>query len=93
MAILFSLGMPWFIRTVADGGSTNNSYVVITSHGMQYSIIALLFAIGSLYLVVYIAKYKLRKRIGIALMGCYAILVTFMLLNELDIFFPSGKDC
>lgn len=93
LSIVFSLGLPWFIRTVADGASTTNAYVIIASHGMQYSIIALLFAVASLYVVIYIAKYKLRRRIGLALIFCYAILVTFMLLNELDIFFPSGNVC
>ncbi|XP_021706750.1 sodium/potassium/calcium exchanger 4 isoform X1 [Aedes aegypti] len=93
LSIVFSLGLPWFIRTVADGASTTNAYVIIASHGMQYSIIALLFAVGSLYVVIYIGKYKLRRRIGVALIFCYVILVTFMLLNELDIFFPSGIVC
>ncbi|XP_055601043.1 sodium/potassium/calcium exchanger 3-like [Uranotaenia lowii] len=93
LSILFSLGMPWFIRVLADGASATNAYVVIASYGMQYSIISLLFAIASLYLVIYAAKYKLRKRIGLALFLCYGVLVTFMLLNELDVFFSSGNEC
>lgn len=93
LSILFSLGLPWFIRTMADGASSKNAYLVIASYGMQYSIVALLFAIASLYIVVYIAKFKLRKRLGIALFACYGVLVTFMLLNELDIFFASGNKC
>ncbi|XP_058839750.1 sodium/potassium/calcium exchanger 3-like [Topomyia yanbarensis] len=93
LAILFSLGLPWFIRTVVDGASTTNAYYVIASYGMQYSIISLLFAIAFLYVVIYVAKFKLRKRVGLALFFGYGILVTFMLLNELDIFFPSGDEC
>ncbi|XP_038112722.1 sodium/potassium/calcium exchanger 3 [Culex quinquefasciatus] len=93
LSILFSLGLPWFIRTMADGASSNNSYVIIASYGMQYSIVALLFAIASLYIAVYVAKFKLRKRLGLVLFACYGVLVTFMLLNELDIFFSSGNKC
>lgn len=93
LSILFSLGLPWFIRTMADGASSNNSYVVIASYGMQYSIVALLFAIAALYIAVYVAKFKLRKRLGLVLFACYGVLVTFMLLNELDIFFSSGNKC
>ncbi|XP_062559887.1 sodium/potassium/calcium exchanger 3-like [Armigeres subalbatus] len=93
LAIVFSLGIPWFIRTVADGGSATNAYVIIASHGLQYSVIALLVSVIALYVIIYIAKFKLRKRIGFALILVYVILVTFMLLNELDIFFPSGIDC
>ncbi|XP_055532844.1 sodium/potassium/calcium exchanger 4-like [Wyeomyia smithii] len=93
LAILFSLGVPWFIRTVADGGASTNAYYVIASYGMQYSIISLLFAVGFLYSTIYLAKFKLRKRIGIFLFLFYGILVTFMLLNELDIFFHSGDEC
>ncbi|XP_053686140.1 sodium/potassium/calcium exchanger 4-like [Sabethes cyaneus] len=93
LAILFSLGVPWFIRTVADGGASTNAYYVIASYGMQYSIVSLLFAVAFLYTTVYIAKFKLRKRVGLALIFFYAIIVTFMLLNELDIFFDSGNEC
>lgn len=93
LSILFSLGLPWFIRTLADGGASTNAYVVIASYGMQYSIISLLFAIAALYIVVYAAKFKLRKRVGVVLFMCYGVLVTFMLLNELNIFFSDGSDC
>lgn len=81
LSILFSLGLPWFIRTMADGASSTNAYVMIASNGMQYSIMALLFAIAALYITVYIAKFKLRKRLGIALFASYGVLVTFMLFN------------
>ncbi|XP_058464150.1 sodium/potassium/calcium exchanger 3-like [Malaya genurostris] len=93
LAILFSLGLPWFIRTLIDGASNTNAYTVIASYGMQYSIIALLFAIACLYITVYVAKFKLRKRVGLVLFLGYGVLVTFMLLNELDVFFTSGNEC
>ncbi|XP_053686141.1 sodium/potassium/calcium exchanger 3-like [Sabethes cyaneus] len=93
LAVLFSLGMPWFIRTVADGGASTNAYYVIASYGMQYSIVSLLFAIAFLYITIYIAIFKLRKRVGVILIFFYALLVAFMLLNELDVFFHSGEQC
>lgn len=93
LAILFSLGLPWFIRTLADGGSGTNAYLVIASYGLQYSIIMLLGAIAWLYVVIYVAVYKLRKRVGMVLFVGYGIIVAFMILNELDIIIPSGEEC
>ncbi|XP_052873339.1 sodium/potassium/calcium exchanger 3-like [Anopheles cruzii] len=93
LAILFSLGLPWFIRTLADGGSGENAYMVIASYGLQYSIIALLGSVIFLYLVIYIAMYKLRKTVGLILFVGYALFVAFMVLNELDVIIPSGDEC
>uniref|UniRef100_A0A182Q635 Sodium/calcium exchanger membrane region domain-containing protein n=1 Tax=Anopheles farauti TaxID=69004 RepID=A0A182Q635_9DIPT len=93
LAIVFSLGLPWFIRTLADGGSGENAYLVIASYGMQYSIIMLLGAVAWLYVVIYIAVYKLRKSVGAILFIGYGIIVAFMILNELDVIIPSGEEC
>uniref|UniRef100_A0A182T3A4 Sodium/calcium exchanger membrane region domain-containing protein n=1 Tax=Anopheles maculatus TaxID=74869 RepID=A0A182T3A4_9DIPT len=41
LAILFSLGLPWFIRTMIDGGPSTGAYIAIQSYGIQYSVLAL----------------------------------------------------
>ncbi|XP_053680299.1 sodium/potassium/calcium exchanger 3-like [Anopheles nili] len=93
LAILFSLGLPWFIRTMIDGGPSAGAYIAIQSYGIQYSVLALFGAILTLYLVLYIAKYTLRKLVGLALAIGYLVIVTFMILVELDLFFPANNRC
>ncbi|XP_058065728.1 sodium/potassium/calcium exchanger 3-like [Anopheles bellator] len=93
LAILFSLGLPWFIRTMIDGGPSTGAYIAISSYGVQYSVLALFVAIFTLYLVLYIAKYTLRKLVGVALAIGYLLIVTFMILAELDVFFPANNRC
>ncbi|XP_055601051.1 sodium/potassium/calcium exchanger 4-like [Uranotaenia lowii] len=93
LAILFSLGFPWFIRLMMEGGASTGAYIEINSYGMQYSVMALFAAIALLYLVLYIAKFNLRKLVGLALAIGYLIIVTFMILVELDLIFPSNNIC
>ncbi|XP_035904355.1 sodium/potassium/calcium exchanger 4-like [Anopheles stephensi] len=93
LAILFSLGLPWFIRTMIDGGPSTGAYIAIQSYGIQYSVLALFGAILTLYVVLYVAKYTLRKLVGLALGIGYLVIVTFMILVELDLFFPANNRC
>ncbi|XP_058839753.1 sodium/potassium/calcium exchanger 4-like isoform X2 [Topomyia yanbarensis] len=93
LAILFSLGLPWFIRNMAEGGATTGAYVEINSYGMQYSVLAMFVAVAILYVVLYLAKYTLRKLVGLTLAVGYFIIVAFMILVELDVLFPSGNIC
>lgn len=93
LAILFSLGLPWFIRTMMEGGASTGAYIEINSYGMQYSVLALFGAVAILYLVLFAAKYTLRKLVGVALMVGYLVIVIFMILVELDIVFPSENTC
>ncbi|XP_049545515.1 sodium/potassium/calcium exchanger 4-like isoform X1 [Anopheles darlingi] len=93
LAILFSLGLPWFIRTMVNGGAATGGFVSIQSYGVQYSVLALFAAILTLYIVLYIAKYTIRKLVGVALAVGYLLIVTFMILVELDVFFPANNRC
>lgn len=93
LAILFSLGLPWFIRTMINGGAATGGFVSIQSYGVQYSVLALFGAILTLYIVLYIAKYTIRKLVGVALAVGYLLIVTFMILVELDVFFPANNRC
>lgn len=89
--ILFSLGFPWFLRTMIDGAGTTGAYIHIFSYGIAFVITSLLLAIICLYIVLSIAKFTLRKTVGIALFIVYGIFVTFAILMELDIFVDSGR--
>ncbi|XP_050090308.1 sodium/potassium/calcium exchanger 3-like isoform X2 [Anopheles aquasalis] len=93
LAILFSLGLPWFIRTMVNGGPATGGFISIQSYGVQYSVLALFAAILTLYIVLYVAKYTIRKLVGVALAVGYLLIVTFMILVELDVFFPANNRC
>lgn len=93
LAVLFSLGLPWFIRTMADGAGSTGAFIQIFSHGIEFTIISLILAVGTLYLVISIAGYKLRKTVGCILIVAYAFFVTFAILVELDIFFEAPDRC
>lgn len=94
MAILFSLGVPWFLRTAVDGAWTvDNSAINIYSHGINYIICSILFAILSLFVILSLFKYRLKKTIGLVLMLAYGVFLTLSLLLELNIIFPSEDGC
>lgn len=97
LAVLFSLGMPWFIRTMADGaGFANNgkgAFIYIASEGMQFTIMGLLIAVAALYIIVSAAGFKLRKIVGGSLGICYILLATTAILFELNILSITDNDC
>jgi Ca2+/Na+ antiporter len=93
LAILFSLGVPWFIRTMASGAWTTGAKIRIFSHGIEYTIMALLLAVATLYITISAAGYKLRKTVGAILFIAYVLIATFAILVELDVFFEAPDRC
>lgn len=93
LAVLFSLGLPWFIRTMVDGAGSTGAFIQIFSHGIEFTIISLILAVGTLYLVISIAGYKLRKTVGCILIVAYILFVSFAVLVELDVFFEAPDRC
>lgn len=92
LAILFSLGLPWFINTMIDGAGQTKAYIRIYSHAMEFTISAIILAALTLYIVVAAAGYKLRKTVGAILGFCYMIFATYAILVELGLIFePSCK--
>lgn len=84
--------MPWLIRTSVDGAwTTSDSAVNIYSHGINYIIGSILFAILSLFVILSAFRYRLKKTIGLVLMLAYGVFLTLSLLLELNVIFPS--DC
>lgn len=87
LAILFSLGLPWFINTMMEGGGSTNAYIKIYSYGMEFTLSSIIFAVLTLYVVVAAAGYKLRKTVGGILGVGYVFFATFAILVELGILF------
>lgn len=95
LAILFSLGLPWFIRTMADGAGFNekSAYIRIYSHGIEFTIMGLLLAVAILYFSTAAAGYKLRKTAGAVLALGYVLIAAFAILVELDVLFEATDRC
>lgn len=93
LAILVSLGLPWFVRSMFDGGSYTDAFININSVGIEFTILSLILTVAALYLIVSIAGYRLKKSIGFYLFFTYLIFVTFAILVEMDVLFPSGNYC
>lgn len=93
MAILFSLGVPWFLRTAVDGAWTKDtSPINIYSPGISYTILGIIFAILSLFLILSAYRYRLKKMGGVVLLFAYGVFLTLTLLLELNILFQF-EDC
>lgn len=88
-----SLGVPWFIKTMIEGASTTNAQVVIKSYGIEFTIICLLLAVLTMYVILSISRYTLRKTVGGILMVAYGVFIVLAILNEVDLIFPSGNFC
>lgn len=93
LAILMSLGVPWFVKTMVAGAGSTNAHIKIESYGIVFTITSLLLAVLALYVVLTMAGYHLKKVVGISLLTVYTVLITVAVLVELDLVFPSGNSC
>lgn len=91
MAILFSLGMPWFFKNMADGANTDNP-IKIHSGSIEYTIMALIFVACALYTTLALNKFRLSKLTGGILICIFICMVALAVVSEL-VFFPSENQC
>lgn len=91
MNILFSLGMPWFFKTITQGAN-NSSFIKIQSGSIEYTILALIGVALSLFITLYFNKFRLGKLAGSILITIYLIYVTLAILSEL-VFFDNDESC
>ncbi|XP_063704609.1 sodium/potassium/calcium exchanger 4-like isoform X2 [Culicoides brevitarsis] len=91
--ILFSLGFPWFLRSMVDFASGVTPLVNIYNNGMEFTIMILLLAILSLYLIISCSGYRLTRTIGGSLLCVYIIFVTIASLIQLLIFITPHSVC
>jgi solute carrier family 24 (sodium/potassium/calcium exchanger), member 4 len=93
LAILFSLGVPWFLRTMLNGAWTADSKIKVFSNGTEYTIIALIFAVATLYISVAIAGYQLRRELGFVLIFAYLMFASFGILVESGVILKDIEGC
>lgn len=93
LSIIFSLGLPWFIRTLTNGSDLEQSFVNIQSYGIEFVILSLIGTVVALFVVIALGKFRLKKLVGCVLLTIYFIFITLAILVEIDVFFPSGNGC
>lgn len=91
MNILYSLGMPWFLKTITMGAN-DDAVILIESGSIEYTILALIPIALVLYVTLYLNKFQLRKRVGFVLAAVYSICITLAVLSEM-VFFHKDSDC
>lgn len=93
LAILISLGIPWFVRAAIFRGDDVKSFINIGSYGIEFSVLTLLVITACLYITFALFKFRLRKRVGFILGCMYILFLTFSILIELEIIFKDGTSC
>lgn len=88
--ILMSLGIPWMIRNILNRGIPGKDSMKITSEGIGYLIALLLISVVSLYVILTISRYRLKKTVGMTLMMVYLVIITLGICIEMNLFFPSS---
>jgi Ca2+/Na+ antiporter len=90
LAILFSLGIPWFIKSLILKSSGQDGFIEIESGGIDYIILSLIIAVASLYTVLYLKKFYLMKVTGATIFVIYIVFIVVAILMESGIFFDVG---
>lgn len=95
LAVLFSLGLPWFLRTIVNKFTGKDPRIYIASNGIEFTILILLVAVVSLYTIIALSRYRLKKLVGASLLGVYVLMVTFAILLNTGIIFSfiTGNNC
>lgn len=88
-----SLGVPWFVKTMIEGASTTDAHIAIQSYGVEFTIIFLLLAVLTMYIILSWSRYRLQKVVGGIMISAYFVFIVLAILVELDILFPSGNTC
>lgn len=91
MAILFALGLPWLIKTLANvAQGEEETAVLINSAGIDFVVGSLLVAVVCLWITLFLGKFTLRRSLGAILLVLYAIFITFAILVEMGIILDRG---
>lgn len=92
LAILFSLAVPWFIKSMILRSQGEEGFIEIESGGMNYIIISIIFAVMGLYIILTVSKFTLMKKTGAAAILTYLVFVVFAILMESGVFFEVNLE-
>ncbi|XP_075156034.1 sodium/potassium/calcium exchanger 5 isoform X1 [Haematobia irritans] len=88
LAILLSLGVPWFIKNCINYGTSPNG-INVAAQGIEYSIFILMLCTLSLFLGLSFTGYRLTKRLGAILLSVYIVFIVLQILIEMNVFFEK----
>lgn len=88
LAILMSLGVPWLIHNIIYRNDPSKSSIALKDDGIGHNFILLFVAVIILYIVLTLARYRLKRSVGIALLVVYLIFITFGVLIQTKAFSP-----
>lgn len=89
LAILMSLGIPWLIKNILNRNVPGKESILLNSSSTEYNILILLIAVITLYVVLTLAKYRLKRSVGLSLISAYTVFITLGVLLEMNVFFPD----
>lgn len=89
LAILMSLGIPWLIKNILNRNVPGKESILLNSSSTEYNILILLIAVITLYVVLTLAKYRLKRSVGLSLISAYSVFITLGVLLEMNVFFPD----
>lgn len=89
LAILMSLGIPWLIKNILNRNMPGKESILLNSSSTEYNILILLIAVITLYVVLTLAKYRLKRSVGLSLISAYTVFITLGVLLEMNVFFPD----
>lgn len=94
LAILLSLGVPWFIKNILLLAQSNNPFVEAAQDtSVVYTITSLILVPIALYAIVSAFRFELRRSTSVFLFFSYVTCVSFAILVELDVVFESDNSC
>ncbi|XP_028132238.1 sodium/potassium/calcium exchanger 4 isoform X2 [Diabrotica virgifera virgifera] len=85
MNVLYSLGLPWLLKSITMGLTTKHP-VLIQSGSIEYTIMSLIFAVCTLYIVLLVSKFRLSKLSGSILGVFYVSLVVLAIVSQTVLF-------
>lgn len=90
LAILMSLGVPWLIKNILSRNVPGKQSILLNPLSTQYTMVLLLLAVFSLYMVLTTARYQLKRTVGCVLISIYIVFVTLGILMATNVFFPNS---
>lgn len=93
LAILLSLGVPWFIHNIVNYNVPGKNVIHISSYGIEYTLGILVLSTISLFVILTISGFRLRRRVGLALITVWGVFIVLQVLIEMNIFWPWVTEC
>lgn len=93
MGIFMCLGAPWLVSSLMKLYAEQPEVINLGEADVKYLILSLLLIPPVLWTIFACFKFHLRKLSGMLLALTYVAFITWAILIEVQILFPSGNSC